>query len=127
MHRDHNSTSFLIRAVGDISKVSFKCTLDDKPVIFEKKLQIINLIGYIRSTEPHLHISASDENGSVFGENILSGTILLNSLDILNGIIPNLNKKLIGRSRNSPATVIFIFCLIALGQKELLNFLILLM
>ena len=72
-----NSTSFLISAVGDLSRVSFKCPLNDKPVIFEKKFEIITLSGYIRSTESHLHISASDENCSVFGGQLLSGTIVL--------------------------------------------------
>jgi len=66
LHIDHNSTSFLISAVGDLSKVSFKCPLKDKPVIFEKKLEIINLSGYIRSTESHLLISTFDENCCVF-------------------------------------------------------------
>ena len=93
LHRDHNSTSFLISAVGDLSKVSFKCPLNDKPIIFEKKLEIITLSGYLRSTESHLHISVSDENCSVFGGHLLSGTIVLKSLDVLIGVIPNLNKK----------------------------------
>ena len=58
LHRDHNSTSFLISAVGDLSRVSFKCPLNDKAVIFEKKLEIITLSGYLRSNESHIHISA---------------------------------------------------------------------
>ena len=98
LHKHHNSTSFLISAVGDLSKVSFKCPLNDKPLILEKKLEIITLSGYIRSNESHLHISVSDENGSVFGGHLLSGTIVLKSLDILIGVIPNLNKTSIGSS-----------------------------
>ena len=57
LHWHHNSTSFLISAVGDLSRVSFKCPLNDKAVIFEKKLEIITLSGYIWSNESHLHIS----------------------------------------------------------------------
>jgi len=105
LHRDRNSTSFLISAVGDLSKVSFKCPLNDKPVIFEKKLEIITLSGYLRSTESHLHISASDENCIVFGGHLLSGTIVLKSLDILIGVTPHLEKKLITSSINKPACV----------------------
>ncbi len=105
LHRDHNSTAFLISAVGDLSKVSFKCPLNDKPVIFEKKLEIITLSGYLRSTESHLHISASDENCSVFGGHLLSGTIVLKSLDVLIGVIPNINKTSISSSRSIPANV----------------------
>jgi hypothetical protein len=41
LHRRHNHTFFLISAVGGPSKVSLKCPLNDKPVIFEKKLEII--------------------------------------------------------------------------------------
>ena len=41
LHRDHNSTSFLISAVGDLSKVSFKCPLNDKPLIFENNHQLV--------------------------------------------------------------------------------------
>tara|TARA_Y100001968_G_scaffold292588_1_gene297893 strand:- start:617 stop:1228 length:612 start_codon:yes stop_codon:yes gene_type:complete len=105
LHRDHKSTSFLISAIGDLSRVSFKCPLNDKPVILEKKLEIITLSGYIRSTESHLHISASDENCSVFGGHLLAGTIVLKSLDVLIGVVPNLNKTSIGGFRNIPATV----------------------
>ncbi len=49
-----------LSAVGDLSKVSFKCPLNDKPVIVEKKFEIINLSVFIRSTESHLPISLSD-------------------------------------------------------------------
>ena len=78
LHEDHKSTSFLISAVGDLSKVSFKCPLNNKPVIFEKKLEIVTLSGYIRSTESHLHISASDENCSVFGGHLIPGRMFSN-------------------------------------------------
>ena len=106
MHSNHNSKLFLISAVGDISKISFKCPLNEKPVIFEKKLEIITLSGYLRSTESHLHISVSDENGSVFGGHLLSGTIVLKSLDVLIGFVPNLNKtSSIDRSTNIDSTV----------------------
>ena len=105
MHRDQNSTSFLISAVGDLSKVSFKCPLNDKPVIFEKRLEIITLSGYIRSSDSHIHISASDENCSVFGGHLLSGTIVHKSLDVLIGVIPNLNKTSISSSRHVHSTV----------------------
>ena len=44
---DQNSISFLISAVCDLSKVSFKCPLNKKPVILNKKLQIITLSGYL--------------------------------------------------------------------------------
>ena len=105
LHRDHESTSFLISAVGDLSKVSFKCPLNDKPVIFEKKLEIITLSGYLRSNESHIHISASDENCRLFGGHLLAGTIVHKSLDVLIGVIPNLNKRLIGSSKNNSASV----------------------
>ena len=36
-----NLTSFLISAVCDLSKVSFKCPLNEKPIIIEKKREII--------------------------------------------------------------------------------------
>ena len=98
LHRHHNSTSFLISAVGDLSKASFKCPLNEKPVILEKKLEIITLSGFLRSKESHLHISVSDENCGVFGGHLLSGTIVLKSLDVLIGVIPNLNKTSLGGS-----------------------------
>ena len=78
LDRHDNSTSFLISAVGDLSKVSFKCPLNDKPVIFEKKLEIITLSGYIRLNESHIHISTSDEKRSLFLGHLLSGTIFTN-------------------------------------------------
>lgn len=105
LHRQRESTSFLISAVGDLSKVSFKCPLSDKPVVFEKKLEIITLSGYLRSTQSHLHISVSDENCGVFGGHLLPGTTVLKSLDVLIGDISNLNKKTIRSSKYDPARV----------------------
>ncbi len=99
LHKYHNSTSFLISAVGDLSKASFKCPSYDKPAIFEKKLEIITLSGYIRSTESHVHISVSDEKCSVFGGHLLSGTTVLKSLDVLIGVIPNLKNRSISSSK----------------------------
>ncbi len=105
LHKHHKSISFLISAVGDLSKVSFKCPLNDKPVIFEKKLEIISLSGYIKSTQSHVHISVSDENCRVFGGHLLPGTIVLKSLDVLIGVIPHLNKRSFVNSKYSPENV----------------------
>ena len=105
LNKYDNSTSFLISAVGDFSKVSFKCPSNDKSIILEKKLEIISLSGYIRQDESHLHISVSDENCSVFGGHLLPGSIVLKSLDVLIGVTPYLEKKLITSSINKPASV----------------------
>ena len=54
------STSFIKRAVGDLSKFSFKCPLNEKNITNGKKLEIINLSGYLTSKNSHLHISVFD-------------------------------------------------------------------
>ena len=82
---------FLISAVDGLSKVSFKSHLNVKLVIFEKKLEIITLSGYIRWNESHLHTSAYDEKYPVFCGHLLSGKIVLKLLDVLIGIIPDFN------------------------------------
>ena len=105
MDRYDKSSSFLICAVGNLSKVSFKFSLNDRPVIFEKKLEIITLSGYIRSHESHIHISTSNKNCSIFFGHLLSGTILHKLLDFLIGVIPNLNKTLIGSSKHNSLCV----------------------
>ena len=71
----------------------------------EKKLEIISLSGYIRLNESHVQISVSDENCSVFGGHLLPGSIVLKSLDVLIGVTPYLEKKLITSSINKPASV----------------------
>ena len=50
LHKHNNSTSFLISTVGDLSKVAFKCPLNEKLVIFEKKLETTTLSCYLRSS-----------------------------------------------------------------------------
>ena len=70
-------------------------SINDKPLIFEKIFELIILSGYIRSDESHIHISKSVENISVFGGHLLAGTIDHKSLDVLIGVINNLNKTLI--------------------------------
>jgi len=100
-----DSTSFLISAVGDLSKVEFKCPLNEKPIRIEKKLEIITLTGYLTSKDSHLHISVSDSNCNVFGGHLLPGTIVLKSLDILLGAIPNLVQQSKGSEKFSNPTV----------------------
>ncbi len=95
-----NSTSFLLSAVGDLTQVSFKCPLNENRITFEKKLEIISLSGYLTSKGSHIHISVSDENCNVFGGHLLSGTIVLKSLDILFGVINN-NKQTIPNLNDS--------------------------
>tara|TARA_Y100001968_G_C19203506_1_gene641142 strand:+ start:206 stop:817 length:612 start_codon:yes stop_codon:yes gene_type:complete len=103
IHR--NLSSFIISAVGDLSKVSFKCPLNNKPIILEKKLEIINLSGYVICEKSHLHISVSDENCSVFGGHLMTGTTVLKSLDVLIGVAPNLTQKSISTANDSLANV----------------------
>ena len=105
MQIHHNSTSFLISAVGDLSTVSFKCPLNQKPVVLEKKLEIITLSGYLSATDSHLHISASDEECRVFGGHLLPGTTVLKSLDVLIGAIPNLIQKSFRSTNDNHASV----------------------
>ena len=61
--------------------------------------------GYITSTDSHLHISVSDDNCSVFGGHLLSGTIVLKSLDVLLCVFPDLNKQTIGMEDHTTANV----------------------
>ena len=110
LQKDFISTSFLISAVGDLSRGSFKCPLSQKPVILENKLEIITLSGYLTSKDSHIHISVSDENCRVFGGHLLPGTIVLKTLDILLGVIPNLQQRSLD-SINDIATSIDIYVL----------------
>ncbi len=105
LHMHHDSTSFLLSAVGDLSKVSFKCPLNNKPVVLEKHLEIITLTGYLKSKESHLHISVSDDNCSVFGGHLLSGTTVLRSLDVLIGVTPKLKQESLVRQNQNLASV----------------------
>ena len=63
------------------------------------------MIGYLTSTETHLHISVFEENCSLFWVHFLSGTTLLNSLNGLIGVIPNLRQQSIFSSLDNSASV----------------------
>ena len=101
----NDSTSFILSVVGDLSRVSFRCPLNQKPIIYEKKLEIITLSGYLTKKESHLHISVSDENCSVLGGHLLPGTFVLKSLDILLGVIPNLKQQSLCSITDQPSIV----------------------
>ena len=105
LQTDNYSRSFLISAVGDLSFVSLKCTLNEKPIILEKKLEVITLSGYLTSKESHVHISVSDENCSVFGGHLLPGSTVLKSLEILLGVIPDPVLKSIGNKNDNSVSV----------------------
>ena len=68
-------------------------------------MEIINLSGYLSSTDNHLHISLSDENCNVLGGHLLSGSVVLKSLDVLLGVIPNLKQKSIYKKIDKTASV----------------------
>ncbi len=72
-------------------------------MVFENKLEIITFSCYIRSTESHLHISVSDENCSVFSGHLLSEKVVLKSLYVLTGVIPNLINTSFSNTVDSPA------------------------
>ena len=100
-----DSTSFLISAVGYLSMLEFKCPLNEKLIRNEKKLEIITLTGYLTSKDSHLHSSVSDSNCNVFGGHLFPGTIVLKSLDILLGSIPNLVQQYKGSIKLSNPSV----------------------
>ena len=60
---------------------------------------------YLTSIDSHLHISVSDENCNVLGGHLLPGTIVLKSLDVLLGVIPNIKKRTIGKINHVPKNV----------------------
>ena len=102
---NHNETSFLISAVGDLSQVSFKCPSNEKPLTLKKKLEIITLNGYLSSSVSHLHISVADDSCAVFGGHLLPGTLVLKSLDILLGVIPNLKQQFLNQINDNVVIV----------------------
>ena len=109
LYIQHGSKLFLLSAVGDLSKVSFKCPLNEKPIIIQNKLEIITLSGYLKESFSHLHISVSDNNCSVFRGHLLPGSIVLKSVDVLVGVIPNLNQQSISNVNiNSPVVDIYV-------------------
>tara|TARA_B100000700_G_scaffold80600_1_gene90791 strand:+ start:875 stop:1486 length:612 start_codon:yes stop_codon:yes gene_type:complete len=109
LNKKTNSTSFLISAVGDLSKVSFKCPLSQNPIILEKKLEIITLSGYLTSNKSHLHISVSDENCNVFGGHLLPGSKVFKSLDILIGEVYGIKQHSLGTLKDcSPIVDIYV-------------------
>ena len=109
MYIQYGSKLFLLRAVGDLSNVSFKCPLNEKPINIQNKLEIIALSGYLKESFSQLHISVSDNNCSVFGGHLLPGSIVFKSVDVLVGVIPNLNQQSISNVNiNSPVVDIYV-------------------
>ena len=70
-----NSTSFLLSAVGDLSMVSFKCPLNEKPIILDKKLGIIILSAYLTSKGSHVTYYLINYNC-----NLIRGKLFLDKL-----------------------------------------------
>tara|TARA_B100000700_G_C14865124_1_gene770553 strand:+ start:312 stop:935 length:624 start_codon:yes stop_codon:yes gene_type:complete len=85
---------FILGAVGNLSKVRFKCPSPQSPKLIEGNLELITLSGTISPTNLHIHISIADSSCNVSGGHLEEGTIVLKGIDLLVGLLEIDDNKL---------------------------------
>lgn len=75
---------FIITCVGCVNRVTIR-TADETIRDFEKKYEIVSLVGTLSEDGVHLHISLSDKDGNVIGGHIKDGCMVYTTAEIVIG------------------------------------------
>ena len=78
---------FILTCVGSLRHATLR--LADENIIknFEKKFEIVSLVGTLCQDGTHLHISLADENGLCIGGHLLEGCLIYSTAEIVLGEI----------------------------------------
>ncbi len=86
----------ILTCVGSLKQATIRManasTLEKNKQIlsFNKKFEIVSLVGTLSDKKCHLHISLSDGNGKVIGGHLKKGCIIYTTAEIVIGELPEL-------------------------------------
>ena len=79
----------ILSGVGSLRQAVIRFANQPQGTVFEKKLEIVSLVGTLSRWGAHLHIAVSDEEGQVIGGHLMDGSQIYTTGEIVLGIVPN--------------------------------------
>jgi predicted DNA-binding protein with PD1-like motif len=76
---------FIITCVGSVSRARLRMADDTVIKDFEKPYEIVSMVGTLCPDDVHIHLSLSDESGSVIGGHLKEGCPVLVTAEIVIG------------------------------------------
>ena len=100
-HQSENATAavFVLSAVGSLEHVTLRManaghnedgTTTNAIKTWHERLEILSLSGTVSRDGKHLHMSVSDQNGTVYGGHVIAGTIFT-TLELVLGVLPTVS------------------------------------
>jgi predicted DNA-binding protein with PD1-like motif len=75
--------AFVIQGIGSLSVANLRYAGKDHPTLLHRDLEILTLAGSLGPDGAHLHMSASDATGRVYGGHVSAGCIVRTTAEIL--------------------------------------------
>jgi uncharacterized protein len=76
---------FIITCVGSLKTATLRLADENIVKTFDKKFEIVSLVGTLSKDGVHLHISLADENGNTVGGHLKEGCIIYTTAEIVIG------------------------------------------
>ncbi len=77
--------AYILTCVGSLRKSHLRMADKKEGTRFEKKMEIVSLVGTLSEGGAHLHISLSDGNGAMIGGHLLEGCEINTTAEIVLG------------------------------------------
>ena len=81
---------FVITCAGGLTRAALRMSNEHVIRDFDKKFEIVSLVGTLCQDDVHLHISLSDENGNVVGGHLKEGCLVYSTAEIVIGDAKNM-------------------------------------
>jgi hypothetical protein len=78
----------ILTCVGSLQKATLRLANQSDYNMYEKKMEIVSLVGTLALEGSHLHISVSDSTGATIGGHLVEGCQVYTTAEIVIGILP---------------------------------------
>jgi predicted DNA-binding protein with PD1-like motif len=76
-------SGWIVSGIGSLSCLQIRLAGRTQPSVFHQDLEILSLQGSVSRDGCHIHITVSDENGSVFGGHLCEGSVVRTTAELL--------------------------------------------
>ena len=80
----------VLGAVGSLESAQIRLANQPQPTLFDRKLEILSLSGTASHHGVHLHVMASDDQGSCIGGHVSRGCRVYTTLELVLGVLNDL-------------------------------------
>lgn len=84
--RNHEiAAGFIVTCVGSLRKANLRLANQPQPTAWERKFEIVSLVGTLSPDGSHLHIAIADSTGATLGGHLLEGNEIYTTAEIVIG------------------------------------------